>query len=393
MESYFLVGGTTSGIYAMIMSATEPGDTILIARDCHRAVYDAAFLGHLNVVYIEPYFFEGISLGITPAALKEVLKLNTDIKALVLTYPNYYGIGTDLKCIKKIVDEHNILLLVDEAHGAHLFLSDALMPSAIDIGADIVVHSSHKSLPVMTQSSVLHLNSEHIDQNKLEYMLKLHQTSSPSYVLMSSLDIGYDIAKNNGRELMKELLENINLLKEKQLVFLSQNDLPEGFLLDPTKLSLKGKLADIDPKDFELKLRDKGIQLEFSNDKYAVFVTSIMNQYEDFEYLSKTMEMLKFKCYSGIDNTEMTYKSQQKMTLADAFYANKIAVQLDESIGCISADYITPYPPGIPLIVPGEIIDKYKLEMIIKMLDMNINISGLDNKNDSIQIVFDKEAK
>jgi arginine decarboxylase len=391
--SFLLTGGTTCGIYAMIMATTSPGDTIIVARDCHRAVYDGLLLGQVNAIYIEPEFFEGLSLGITAKQVKKTVKEHPEAKALVLTYPNYYGIGTDLKSIEQIVHEENMLLLIDEAHGAHLSLSAELMPSSIEIGADIIVHSSHKSLPAMTQSSVLHLNSDRVNKNKLRELLKIHQSTSPSYVLMSSLDICYDIYNKHGQALMKKLLRNVDIIKSKQPYFLNQTDLPNGFKLDPTKLTLIGKRANISPTDMEIELRKNGIQMEFSNENYGVFVSSIMNESSDFEYLSKMMEMLKFKCYSGIDNVDKSFLSESKLSLSKAFYSAKKRVKLKESMNYISTEYIVPYPPGIPMIIPGDLIDENKLILIESLLKKNQKIIGIRNFDTAtIEVVSSEEA-
>ncbi|MBI9013387.1 MAG: aminotransferase class I/II-fold pyridoxal phosphate-dependent enzyme [Clostridiales bacterium] len=392
-ESFFLTGGTTCGIYAMIMAVTSPGDTILVARDCHRAVYDGMFLGRLNGIYISPDFYKGIPIGITKENVLKAIKENPQAKALVLTYPNYYGIGTDLKAIEQIVHANNMLLLVDEAHGAHLNLSNELMLSAVDLGADVVVHSSHKSLPSMTQSSVLHLNSDRVNERKLKQMLKLHQSSSPSYVLMSSLDICYDIVAKQGEFLMKKLLGNIKKIRYKYPVFLEQVDLPDGFKLDPTKLTITGNKSGWNPVDIENQLRKNGIQIEFSNENNCVFVSSIMNETGDFEYLSKMMEMLKFKCYSGIDNMEKSFLSKNIMSLSEAYYSSKKMMKLKDAENCISTEYIVPYPPGIPMIIPGELIEEDKLELINRMLDKNQKIVGIDNFEDAtIEVVSNEEA-
>lgn len=391
ISSHFLVGGTTAGIYAMIMTATNPGDQVIVARDCHRAVYDALLLGRLQGVFVMPKIYQDISLGLTPEHVEKALELNPKAKAVILTYPNYYGVGTDLKAIRKITEDRGVLLLVDEAHGAHLFLGEA-MPSAVDIGADMVVHSSHKSLPVMTQASVLHLNSDNIDEKKLAYMLKLHQTSSPSYVLMSSLDIGYDIAFKHGKKLMVDLVEQIEKLKEKHPYFLTQSDLPNGFSLDRTKLTYLGKKANVDPKNFDNELRKNGIQLEFSTDKYAVFVTSIMNKQRDFDKLSKTMEMLKFKCYSGIDSIDYFRNKVMISDISKAYYGNKKKIKLKDAVGKKSADYIIPYPPGIPMIIPGEIIEKQSIVKIEEMLAKDINFQGVKSLEDDIEVLADEEA-
>ncbi len=392
-KSFFLTGGTTCGIYAMIMAVTSPGDTILLARDCHRAVYDGMFLGHLNGVYIPPNFYKGLPIGITKENVIKAIQENPHAKALVLTYPNYYGIGTDLKAIENIVHENNMLLIVDEAHGSHLNLSNELMLSAIELGADLVVHSSHKSLPSMTQSSVLHLNSDKVNERKLKQMLKLHQSSSPSYVLMSSLDICYDIVAKQGEQLMKKLLKNIEQIRKKYPVFLEQEDLPDGFNLDPTKLTIMGKKSGWNPVDIENQLRKNGIQIEFSNENNCVFVSSIMNETEDFEYLSEMMEMLKFKCYSGIDNMDKSFLSKNIMSLSEAYYSPKKMMKLKDAENCISTEYIVPYPPGIPMIIPGELIEEDKLELINRMLDKNQKIVGIDNFEDAtIEVVFNEEA-
>lgn len=388
-ESFFLVNGTTCGIYAMIMSVTKPGDKILVARDCHRAVYDAAFLGHLQVISIEPKKDLGLILGLDYKSVKAAIDEHPDAKALVLTYPNYHGITCDLERIIPLVHSSHMFMLVDEAHGAHLKFSDELPRSAVDLGADIVVQSSHKSLPVLTQASMLHLNSERVDRLKLKHMLKVHQTSSPSYLLMVSIDIGLRIMTQHNR--MDDLLKDIRHLKEKLPYFLNKCDLPEGFDMDESKLTLLGSRS-YDPMDIEEKLRKNGIQCEFSNENHAVFVTSMMNDSKDFDKLFKTMEMLKFKCYSGIDKMENYLKNQVVMTITDAFYRSRNTVSLEEAIGCISAEYIIPYPPGIPLLIPGERIDEFMIEKVNKMLDNGQKIVGMRHQR-MIDVVSNKEAK
>lgn len=381
-NSFFLVNGTTCGIYAMIMATTSPGDKIIVARDCHRAVYDAMILANIEATYIMPIIDEmtSIPLGITYEALKESIVKNPEVKAIVLTYPNYYGVACDLKSIVELAHSHNIPVLVDEAHGAHLHLSEALPPSSIECGADICVQSSHKSLPVLTQASMLHYNSDRVNLNRLKQMLNIHQTSSPSYVLMSSLDIALDIIGKKGQSLMSTLLKNCNELTEKHNCFLSTKDIEnKPFSLDITKMVYKGKCMDVNPIDLEENLRKNGVQLEFSNENIALFVTSIMNDSTDFEYLSKTMEMLKFKCYSGIDNMAYALNLLCEMSISEAFYAQKETVLLKNAEGRISGDFIVPYPPGVPLIIPGEKINLQSISAIERMKKNNQKIVGMTN--------------
>lgn len=386
-RSYYLVNGTTSGIYTMIMAVTKPGDKILVARDCHRAVYDGLFLGQLNGVYIEPEKHKqlNIPLGLTPSAVEKAVKDHPDAKALVLTYPNYYGIACNLKQISDILKKNNILLLIDAAHGAHLMLHDALPEPAEKYG-DMVVHSAHKSLPVMTQASLLHVINQTIDLEKVKFMLKLHHTSSPSYILMSSLDIGLDLTQEYGKERMSKLLSYIESFKGNHPYFLCEKDLPDLFTLDVSKLVLKGYAFNVDPRDVEEKLRENHLQLEFSNQDTAVFVTSFMNEKTDFDYLSKMMEMLNFKCYSGIGNSVDTLKLLPKLSISEAIYAQSETINLKDSIGRISKSYVIPYPPGIPLLVPGEIITEDVIKKIDQLSEHDEHTVGLPDSDGNLLI-------
>lgn len=384
-QTYFLVNGTTSGIYSMIMAVTEPNDTILVARDCHKAVYNAAILGHLKTQYIKPEYFDSIPLGISLESAKAAIDENPNAKALILTYPNYYGVGCPLAEIIEYAHKNDVFVLVDEAHGAHLCLSDRLMPSAVELGADIVVQSSHKSLPVMTQASMLHLISDTVNQDKLEVCLAMHQSSSPSYILMASLDIGLSILMDVGHERMTRLLATIDEVK-KAPYYLVDSDLPTGFSLDPTKLVLMGSKSNFDPLDVEVQLRKSGIQLEFSNENHGVFVSSIMNEYKDFDKLMKTLEMLKFKCYSGISNVEYGISSPTNMSLSEAFYSASESVELNQALNRISKHFITPYPPGIPLLVPGEIIGQECIDIINNMITKKIKINGI--KHHCLEVIL-----
>ncbi len=370
-KSYYLVNGTTAGIYAMIMASVNKKEKIIVARDCHMSVYDAILLQELEAKFVDVEFKDNLPLGISISSLEKTIRENPDAKAVVLTYPNYYGIGVDIEYVADLVHKNNMILLVDEAHGAHLFLSD-YMKSSLDVGADIVVHSTHKSLPSCTQSSVLHLNSNRMDQEKLEFMIKIMHTSSPSYLLMSSLDICYTYLEEHGKTRMKKLLDNINNIKGFEI------ELPKGYVKDPTKLVLDGRKYDIDPIDFEGILRKNGIQIEFSTTDYAVLVTSIMNEEKDFLELSKAMENLEFKCYSG-SNNKLYYTDTSYVKISDAFYAKKKKINIKESENRISASYIIPYPPGIPLLIPGEKITEEKIDNILYLLDKKIKLLGINN--------------
>lgn len=389
-SSYFLINGTTCGIYAMVMAVTEPGDTLLIQRDCHKAVYEALFLGRVKGIAVQPEMMKAINipLGLTIESVKTAFEINPEAKGIVLTYPNYYGIASDLKSIVTFVHSLKKLVLVDAAHGAHLTLNSSLPLCALKCGSDIVVQSSHKSLPVMTQTSLLHLNSKCVDEKKLKRMLRLHQSSSPSYVLMSSLDVGLTIIDEQGEKLMEALLTNINSFYNVQSnIFLTESMLPPNFSLDKTKLVYLGLPNNGDPQDLERILREKGIQLEFSNENVAVFVSSIMNTSEDFQELSKKMENVGLKWYSGNENAGYNLDLPVVLSLSEAYYKTSEMITLDNGVGRISKDYIIPYPPGVPLAIPGEQITEELLSHILYLSEKKQKIKGLyKNKNNEIQI-------
>jgi arginine decarboxylase len=389
--SFFLVNGSTCGIYAMMMAATVPGDTLLIQRDCHKAVFQGLFLGHIQGEYIQAKMDDdlNIPLGLTLEGVKASIDANPQAKGIVLTYPNYYGIACDLKAIVEYAHAQSMLVLVDAAHGAHLFLNESLPACALACGADLVVQSSHKTLPAMTQTSLLHLNSKAVDEEKLKRMLRLHQSSSPSYVLMGMLDAALTYVYKNGVKKMESLLRSIDQLKkEHPETFLSKEDLPKGFYLDPTKLVYKGIKTKKCPRDLEIKLRRSGIQMEFSNENVGVFVTSIMNCADDFQDLSKKMAILNIKCYSGEENKSHNIEFPIVMTLWDAYYAPSKRILFKEALNHISKEYLIPYPPGVPLLLPGEKISSSLIEYIEALNEAKITINGL-HKDDINNLYID----
>ena len=199
-STHYGVNGSTGSIYIALATITKPGDKILVQRNCHKAVYNAMILNRLNPVYIYPNYNEKhhVMTGIDPEDVDEALSKDKDIKAVVLTYPTYYGVCSDLESIANIVHKHNRILMVDEAHGPHMTFSDSLPKSALACGADIVIHSTHKTLPSFTQTSMIHVGSDRIDVNKLRDRFQLYTTTSPSYLFIASNEIAtaYMATKN-----------------------------------------------------------------------------------------------------------------------------------------------------------------------------------------------------
>ncbi|ABW17629.1 aminotransferase class I/II-fold pyridoxal phosphate-dependent enzyme [Alkaliphilus oremlandii] len=387
-ETFFLVNGSTSGIYSMIMAATSPGDKILIDRNCHQSVINAMILGDLVPIYIYPRIEEGqgISIGMPEEEIERQLIAHKEIKAVILTYPTYYGIAWDLKKIGEIVHKYDKILLIDEAHGAHFGLSVHLPPTALSCGADCVVQSTHKTLPSFTQSSMLHIQGNRVQREKLKSMLKIHQSSSPSYLLLSSLDFAVMLYKEQGEALMEELLRNIEGFKAdigtcSRIKVMGEEVVGENkaFALDPTRLWIA--VEGVKGYDLDAILRKRfRIQMELSNEYGVLAVTTMGNNKADFDQLQRALQIISSeymdRCIEEID-VQRYRAPKQVLTPRAAFYGKKKRILLKESIGEISGEYIIPYPPGIPLVIPGEEINEEVLNVLDQMIKGKKEILGL----------------
>lgn len=401
-KTFFLVNGTTGGVYSMMMAATKPGDKIIIPRDCHKSVYNGVILGDLIPIYINPEVSSNkyMSMGIRTETIKKALKDNPDARAVVITYPNYYGMCSDIEEIAKIAHKNNKLLLVDGAHGAHLGLSDKLPISALEAGADIVVQSTHKTLPSLTQSSMLHVNSNRVDIERLKFMLSLTQSSSPSYVLMASLDIGMTIMEDEGKFLMNKLLNNIELLKKeceglKGLEILSGDIIEQYGIkdIDITKITISMLDIGINGTTLEELLRTKyNIQVEMANIHNVLLVSSIGNDRGDFQRLSKALKSIyndKTIAHRKNELPEYSFRIPQlKILPREAINRERQYIPFVESKGRISGEFIIPYPPGIPIISPGEVITEEIIEYVELLKDMKLNVIGTkDRRIDEIGVI------
>lgn len=401
-QTFYSVNGTTAGIYAAITSQTVPGDKILISRDSHKSVYQSLVLGNLDCEYIYPKYNESdhILTGVDPADIERKLKEDKEIKLVVVNYPSYYGICSDIEKIAEIVHKHNKILIVDEAHGSHLSFHLDLPKSALQAGADIVIQSTHKTLPAFTQSSMVHIGSDRVDIDRLKQHMLIYQTTSPSYILLASLDYATDYMEREGYKRLELLLKKIDEISEYlekisgvKIYKKTGDDLPYSF--DKTKFLFR--IEDIRGTRLEEILRDDyKIQVEMSDHYYCLALLSPLDDLEDLEKLKQAIEDIakstKYKKKQTQDFVDIRkIQAQKKITLYKAFYSDKISVQLKESIGEISADFIVPYPPGIPILAPGEMITKDIADYIKNLADENIEILGLIEDYKNIKIIFRDE--
>ncbi|TJX13196.1 aminotransferase class I/II-fold pyridoxal phosphate-dependent enzyme [Tissierella creatinini] len=396
--TYYGVNGSTGSNYIALATITKPGDKVLIQRNCHKSIHNGMIINRLNPVYISPNYNENFNLlsGIDPEEVDEILKAEPDIKAVALTYPNYYGVCYDLKAIADIVHKHNKILMVDEAHGPHMGFSDKLPMSALQAGADLVIHSTHKTLPSFTQTSLLHVNSDRIDLNKLRDRYQLYTSTSPSYLFTLSNEAA--CAYMDSEEGKSKLDWNIEKCKE-VIDRLNKIDGVEVFIGDPEDKTIVAKditkiLISIDGiSGSQIKKRLKSeynIRLEMADYYYALIFCTLMNEEEDYERLVAAIEDLAKKT----DNEEIEYVNikmpEPKIIISpsEAYFGKKEQVQLKDAIGRMSAAPIIPYPPGIPLVAPGEEITKEIYEHILFLMDNGLEIVGLMGYNkDNVVVV------
>ncbi|MDG5789959.1 aminotransferase class I/II-fold pyridoxal phosphate-dependent enzyme [Evansella sp. AB-P1] len=376
-SSYFLVGGSTVGNLAMIMSMVGTGDQILIQRNSHQSVFHAVELSGAMAIYLEPEIDieTGLSLGVSISVLKEAISRYPNAKAIVLTNPTYEGYGQSLYKHVKIAHEANIYIFVDEAHGAHLLVEDNRWPmSAMKAGADIVVHSAHKMLPAMTMSSFLHINSERIDENKVRQYLKMLQSSSPSYPLMASLDVaraylakmvsdGCEKVTNELMELKKELMEGETWHLAPPII--------GDYRQDPLKLTFLTK-GNASAYEWQENFESYGMYPELVTPNHLILtlpfsIEGIANTRKLCNDI-KTCLFIQNFLEAGVKLSNIIYNKQHIsepiLSLEELNKVSKKHVYLEESLGEIAAETVTPYPPGVPLILRGEEIQSFHIEKL-----------------------------
>lgn len=402
-HTHYLVNGSTSGLLVSIAACTKKGDTVLVARNCHKAVYHAIFLNELVPIYLYPEVDDdyGIHKGITPEQVKKELEENPDIKMVLLTSPTYEGIVSDIREIASVVHSYNIPLIVDEAHGAHLGFSKDFPENSVTCGADLVIHSVHKTLPAFTQTALLHSNGSLVDYDRIKMYLQIYQTSSPSYVLMSGISNCIRIIKEQGRQLFEEYYQNLrefyqacNKLKHLEVyqpIKLQEEKRP--FAFDPSKILIFTHHSSINGIElYEMLLNRYRIQCEMVSKNYVLAMTSLADTKEGFNRLLAALLDIdrNISRENKQEQTTLFYVTDLRLALTpyEAYNLRKESIIVDESIGNIAAEYIYLYPPGIPLVVPGEEITKEIISRIKEYKKAGLHIKGMkDHDNETILVV------
>ena len=389
-KAYYLVNGSTCGILAAISAATTKGGRVLVARNCHKAVYNAIYLRGLKAEYVYPVATHyGIQGQIQAADVERKLVEKPDIQAIVITSPTYDGLVSDVRAIADLAHAHGIPLIVDEAHGAHFGLDEAFPDNATVLGADAVIMSVHKTLPAPTQTAILHLCSDRINVTKMEKFLGIYETSSPSYVLMAGIEESLRLADEAKGVQMKEYVRRLQIFREKmrRLTILRVPDRAdftgeEAYAYDIGKLLLVTNGAISGKALQELLLKKYGLQMEMSSGNYVLAMTSFMDTEEGLERLADALleidATLTVTDQREMFSPEKIYRQPKKaMEIDEVQDGESTSVALSEAEGRICADYIYLYPPGIPVIVPGEVLDQQTLTVIETCQKMELDVEGL----------------
>lgn len=398
-KAFLLVNGSTGGILSAIRTMTKYGDKVIVARNCHKSVYNAIELFGLNPVYIIPENIEkyGIYSHISPKKIEILLSENPDAKLVVLTSPTYEGIVSDIKAISEICKKYNAKLFVDEAHGAHFPFSKRFPSEAVRSGADVAVVSLHKTLPALTQTGLL-LTNNLILENQLKNNLSVFETSSPSYILMSSIENCLDYISNN-KSVFDEYIRNLEKfyseskkLKNLKILYSDEYVKQNIFNYDIGKIIISTADTTLSGTELAQILREKfKIETEMAYTNYVIAMTSVCDCKEGFNKLTNALFKIDKSCkpdnkYCDIFNI-ITEIPNRSFNSSNRFKYTSKKILLNSAKGRASLEYIWAYPPGIPLIVPGEIITEEAISTIEYLKSKKVEIySSEKNLPDYISV-------
>ncbi|MEH2037136.1 aminotransferase class I/II-fold pyridoxal phosphate-dependent enzyme [Nostoc sp.] len=397
-QTWFLVNGSTCGIEAAILATCGTGDKIILPRNVHSSAIAGLILSGAIPIFLNPEYDPVLDIAhsITPNAVESALQQHPDTKAVLTVYPTYYGVCGDLSAIANITHQYNIPLLVDEAHGAHFAFHPELPTPALAAGADLTVQSIHKVLGAMTQASMLHVQGNRIDCDRISKALQLLQSTSPSYLLLASLDAARQQMAMHGKMLMSRTLQLAEQARTRisKISGLSVLEMPQlagspGFVaLDKTRLTVTVSGLGLTGFEADEILDEKlGVTAEFASLQHLTFIISLGNTPADIEQLVQGFTTLakeyrrsnltvKNQVWLNLDRT-LDYALQ--LSPREAFFAVSEILPLTQTNKRICAEIVCPYPPGIPVLMPGEVITKSVLEYLQQIQAMGGFISGCND--------------
>jgi len=368
-STYFLVNGSSVGLQAALLGICQ-NKQIFVPRHAHKSIYNGVILADAEPIYLPISYNEelGIPLGVEPQILEGYIAKYLECKAIILPNPTYQGISYKIKENIALAKEKGLQIIIDEAHGSHFCFHQSLPPSGLSMGADIVIQSWHKTLPALTQASVLHLGKGYIGPD-ISVFINMLQTTSPSYLLLASLDACRSLMQKQGFVLLEDTINKIINLKKEVLTL---KTLKINYNVKEPMDTLKLCISSNKINGYQLAeiLREKyQIYVELAEENYCLLIVGISASKELILKLKKALFEIDYLCYHFPErkyNRILSYSRipERIMSPKKAFFAEKEVVAFNEAAGRVSADYIIKYPPGIPLVVPGEMMDKKILELL-----------------------------
>lgn len=436
-RTYYLVNGSSCGILSAISGTVSNGGTILMSRICHKSAYHGVFLNRLKAEYIYPQIIPefGLQGGLLPEKVEEMLIKHREIEAVLVVSPTYDGIVSDIEAIAKVVHGFQLPLIVDEAHGAHFpYGKKAGFPvSALELGADVVIQSLHKTLPSFTQTALMHVRERYVDLERLERYVHMYQTSSPSYVFMAGIENCIRYMSGEGSDQMMMFYNRLERARKRlsgmgQLRLLTEEITGHFgvYDMDKSKIIISSRGTGMSGAQLDDRLRKEyHLEMEMCGSDYVTAITTLADTEEGLERLCRALleidaeldakrqnkgkesllpaidEILerRLSIDPAIDeisesrspiNPAIDDIPESRMTIAQAMDAPKYQVPISGAEGLVSAEFIYVYPPGIPIVAPGEVLRKADIDLIMKYRALGLPIQGMEDKNAEILYVVDE---
>ena len=386
-ETFFSVNGSTAGVLAAVSAAAPEGGVILAARGSHRSFYHAAYLRRLRITYLPSAMIEGLNVfdAVRPEEVKRALdEAKEAVGAVFITSPTYEGKCCDVLKIADICHERGVMLIVDAAHGAHFGMGEGLPENAVSQGADIVIQSLHKTLPSMTQTGLVHIKGNLADRDLVKRFLRIYQSSSPSYVLMASMDLCIKEMENRRGDFVKKLLEYRQMLEEGTKDCRSVRILSRSDFEDPSKVLIYSASREMTGQQLYDILREEyALQPEMAGDRHALAIITGWDKEEGIRRLIMAVRELDARLSDTsleepCGSRKVFCLPKEAEPLHAAWDAGKEPVDLESTGGRIAGEFVNLYPPGIPILVPGEVIDKELISEIKRYIKEERNLQGIE---------------
>lgn len=394
-EACILVNGTTTGIQSAVMGVCREGESLLVPLNCHRSVYAGLALGRVKGIYFEPEYDARLGFGkrVTVEQVEEKLLEHPEVKGMILVNPTYYGTVSDVAAIAELLHKKGKVLIVDEAHGAHLRFCDALPPDAVSCGADIVIQSTHKLLGAFTQSSLLHMQGLLVERSRVKKFLAMLQSSSPSYLLMMSVENAVDEACEKGEAVFKAIADRWDFYRKRtgagDCIALYTPE--EGQLYDKSKwlfMVKDGRGTTVEKR----LLTEFNIQCEMSAFNHVLAMTGIGTTPGELDRLMAAVAAMNKDCPVFLEPLAVKstglWKHEEKYPLWQALYNMETGkMPLEDAAGSAAAGFVIPYPPGIPVLLPGSLVTEETVAELLRRQKNGEAVVGIDREG-MIEIIL-----